>query len=113
GVYTTDSFQAVQQALSIAETVLEKENVTQQEVDNATAALEDAINKLVKAAIIGIEITPPTKVYYLTGEKFVADGFTVQNIYQNGKKEFTIGIYTVPNMNTIGVKVIDVTVGNF
>ena len=113
GVYTTDSFQAVQQALSIAETVLEKENVTQQEVDNATAALEDAINKLVKAAIIGIEITPPTKVYYLTGEKFVADGFIVQNIYQNGKKEFTIGIYTVPNMNTIGVKVIDVTVGNF
>ena len=112
-LYTTDSFQAVQQALSIAETVLEKENVTQPEVDSATVALESAINNLIKVTIIGIEITAPTKVYYLMGEEFVADGFTVQNIYQNGKKEFTIGIYTVPNMNTIGVKVIDVTVGNF
>ena len=112
-VYTTDSFQAVQQALSIAETVLEKENVTQLEVDSATVALESAINNLIKVTIIGIEITAPTKVYYLMGEEFVADGFTVQNIYQNGKKEFTIGIYTVPNMNTIGVKAIDVTVGNF
>lgn len=112
-VYTADSFQAVQQALSIAETVLEKENVTQLEVDSATVALESAINNLIKVTIIGIEITAPTKVYYLMGEEFVADGFTVQNIYQNGKKEFTIGIYTVPNMNTIGVKVIDVTVGNF
>ena len=112
-LYTTDSFQAVQQALSIAETVLEKENVTQPEVDSATATLESAINNLIKVTIIGIEITAPTKVYYLMGEEFVADGFTVQNIYQNGKKEFTIGIYTVPNMNTIGVKVIDVTVGNF
>ena len=112
-LYTTDSFQTVQQALSVAETILHKENVTQQEVDNATAALEDAINNLIKVTIIGIEITAPTKVYYLMGEEFVADGFTVQNIYQNGKKEFTIGIYTVPNMNTIGVKAIDVTVGNF
>ena len=112
-LYTTDSFQAVQQALSIAETVLHKENVTQQEVDNATATLEDAINNLVKAAIIGIEITPPTKAYYLARAKFVVDGFIVQNIYQNGKKEVTIGIYTVPDMNTLGKKVIEVTVGNF
>ena len=112
-LYTTDSFQAVQQALSVAEIVLQKENVTQLEVDSATATLESAINNLIKVTIIGIEITAPTKVYYLMGEEFVADGFTVQNIYQNGKKEFTIGIYTVPNMNTIGVKVIDVTVGNF
>mgnify|MGYP004873026333 CR=1 FL=1 len=111
-LYTTDSFQAVQQTLSVAEGVLQKENVTQTEIDNATAALETAINSLVKA-IIGIEVIAPTKTNYLMGENFVADGFAVQNIYESGKKEATTGTYEEPEMSTVGNKVIEVTAGDF
>ena len=113
--YTEDSFAAVTTALEAAKAAL---TGTQEEINAAAAALEDAISKLVKEEpsedkIVGIEVTAPTKVNYLVDEEFVEDGFAVQNVYQSGKKEATTGTYEAPDMSTVGDKVVEVTAGEF
>ena len=63
--------------------------------------------------IVGIEVTAPTKVNYLVDEEFVEDGFSVQYVYESGKKEATTGNYDTPDMSTVGDKVVEVTVDDF
>ena len=49
--YTSDSWKALEEALTTAEEIFAKTNTTQEEVDNATTALKDAINNLVKVTV--------------------------------------------------------------
>lgn len=63
--------------------------------------------------IIGIEITPPTKVNYLLGEKFEAAGLVVRNVYRSGKKAETTGSYDLPDMQTVRNFVVFVTANGF
>lgn len=49
--YTKDSYEVFETALNAAKAVLEKEESTQEEVNNAKIALLDAQNKLVKKQI--------------------------------------------------------------
>lgn len=63
--------------------------------------------------LVGIEVTPPNKVNYLLGETFEEDGLVVQNVFRNGKKTETTGMYVIPNMQTVGDKEIIVTANSF
>ncbi|WP_082036313.1 FIVAR domain-containing protein [Bacillus sp. B-jedd] len=59
--YTSDSWIPFSKALTEAKTVLENHEATQEEVDRAVSALEEAVSGLIKVSEKGV-IQPPDPV---------------------------------------------------
>lgn len=89
----------------------ENTDIGKDKFDGVTSTVYD--DGVIADEIVGIEVTPPTKVNYLLGETFVEDGLVVQNVYQSGKKAETTGSYDVPELQEVGTFEITVTASGF
>ena len=89
----------------------ENTDIGKDKFDGVTSTVYD--DGIIADEIVGIEVTPPTKVNYLLGETFAEDGLVVQNVYQSGKKAETTGSYDVPELQEVGTFEITVTASGF
>lgn len=89
----------------------ENTDIGKDKFDGVTSTVYD--DSIIADEIVGIEVTPPTKVNYLVGEAFAEDGLVVQNVYKSGKKAETTGSYEVPDLQEVGKFEITVTASGF
>ncbi len=83
--YTKDSFQVFEDAMAAARGILDREDATQEEIDAAYQNLKNAINGLVRLAVLTeLRITPPDKVEYVAGEELDQTGLVVTAVYSDG-----------------------------
>lgn len=104
GIYTDESYEAFQAALSAAKTVLDHEGALQEEIDQAKSDLADAISRLtVKDGIIlkELEFTAPTRTQYVVSgnEELDLTGMQVMAVYDDGSRLDVTGQAAVSTWN--------------
>jgi LPXTG-motif cell wall-anchored protein len=73
--YTQDSFKALEAAITLAENVLQDDDATQDDVDQALAALQDAIDNLKDAAVPVVDKNALNNLI-TKAKKYEADDYT-------------------------------------
>ena len=114
-LYTEETYQALLEALGVAEAALETVQTTA-EADAAAAELQMAIDALEPkeeetVTLTGIELKAPAKAEYQTGETLDLTGMTVNAVYSDGvKKDVTKDVIVEGFDNTkVGTQTITVT----
>lgn len=114
-LYTEESYQALLEALGVAEAALETVQTTA-EADAAAAELQMAIDALEPkeeetVTLTGIELKAPAKTEYQTGETLDLTGMTVNAVYSDGVKKDVTKDVTVEGFDNTkaGTQTITVT----
>lgn len=112
--YTTATTEALQAKIAEATTVKDDADATQETVDAAVTALNEAKDALAEVAVVSIAVTTqPTKRTYERGETFDKTGLEV-TAYDNNGDSKVVTDYTVSELDseTAGTKEITVTYKN-
>lgn len=114
-LYTEETYQALLEALGVAEAALETVQTTA-EADAAAAELQMAIDALKPkeeetVTLTGIELKAPAKAEYQTGETLDLTGMTVNAVYSDGVKKDVTKDVTVEGFDNTkaGTQTITVT----
>lgn len=91
--YTAESYDALAAAIQTAQEALTSVKTTE-EADAAAAELQkaiDALEPVVEITLTSIEVTPPSKTEYQTGEELDLAGMKVMAVYSDGTRKDVTG----------------------